>query len=742
MNFLILTTTFLSLCSLVSARDLWSPSQAQAWGKQQPWLVGANFTPASAINQLEMWQAETFDAAGIDRELTWAENLGMNTMRVFLHDLLWEQDSEGLSRRLDQFLTLCAKHKIHPMLVLFDSCWDPAPKLGKQPAPTPGVHNSGWVQSPGAAALQDETQWPRLKKYTQGLIAKFKEDPRILAWDIVNEPDNSNDSSYGKNNLKREPENKAALGFKLVREAIQWALEASPSQPITAAPWNGDWSEDGKLTDFNRHLFQHSDIISFHNYGPPEEFVHRVQDLQRYQRPIICTEYMARPVGSTFQGSLPIGKAQGVGMINWGFVAGKTNTIHPWKTWQEPTLTAEPEVWFHDLFRADGTAYRKEEVEFIKAQTAQPPLTSPKIPGVTAAIQKSLDAHEIAGAVTLVIDKEKIVHFETHGFADVATQRPMSADTLFNLMSMTKPITATAILMLLDEGKLSLTDPVEKFIPEFANLKTPSGKPAHLTLTQILTHTSGLGEAGPAAREAHTLADLIPLFLAAPMQYEPGSKWQYCQSGINTAARIVEIASGQTFPEFLQTRLFQSLGLQITHYPTAAQIPLLATPYTKNKDNGQLEAFVSKPPAPGSRPATGNAGLYATAHDYARFCQMLLNGGSLDGKRYLSAEAMKFLTIPQTGDLPTGFFQNDTYGQHGKDYGWGIATCIVKHPHEGVASMLSPGTYGHGGAWGTQAWIDPVKGVAYILMVQRTNFPNSDASDVRKNFQQAAAQRN
>jgi CubicO group peptidase (beta-lactamase class C family) len=365
----------------------------------------------------------------------------------------------------------------------------------------------------------------------------------------------------------------------------------------------------------------------------------------------------------------------------------------------------------------------------------------PKLPGVAAAIQPSLDAHDIAGAVTLVIAKDKTVHFETHGFADVATQRPLTADTMFNIMSMTKPVTATAILMLQDEGKLNVADPVAKYIPAFAALKTPSGRPANLTITQILTHTSGLGEAsGPAAQAAKTLADLVPLWLAAPMKYEPGAKWQYTQSGINAAARIVEIVSGQTFPAFLQTRLFGPLGLtHTTHYPTAAQLPLVATPYAKNKTTGALDAVVATPPAPGTRPPTGNAGLYSSARDYARFCQMLLNGGSLDGHRYLSPAALKFLTTPQTGDLPTGFFQNDTYGQRGANYGWGLATCILKTPHEGVPAMLSPGTYGHGGAWGTQAWIDPVRGVAYVLMVQRTNFPNSDASDVRKNFQQAAA---
>ena len=366
----------------------------------------------------------------------------------------------------------------------------------------------------------------------------------------------------------------------------------------------------------------------------------------------------------------------------------------------------------------------------------------PTLPGVGAAMQEMVAKNEIAGAVTVVVTKEKVLHLENTGLADVAAKRAMTPDTLFWIASMTKPITGTAVLMLQDEGKLNVTDPVAKYLPEFAALKTPSGKAANLTITQILTHTSGLGEAsGPAAKEAKTLADLVPIWLAAPMQYEPGAKWSYTQSGINAAARIVEVVSGMSFDAFLEQRLFAPLGMKdTTFYPTDAQRARLVTAYAKNKETGALEAVLPRPEfGPRDRPPQGNGGLYSTAPDYARFCQMLLGGGTLEGRRYLSADAMKFLTTPQTGDLPTGFFQNGTYGQHGKDYGWGLGTSILRTPHEGVAAMLSSGTYGHGGAWGTQAWIDPVKGVAYVLMVQRSNFPNSDASDVRGAFQQAAA---
>jgi CubicO group peptidase (beta-lactamase class C family) len=248
-----------------------------------------------------------------------------------------------------------------------------------------------------------------------------------------------------------------------------------------------------------------------------------------------------------------------------------------------------------------------------------------------------------------------------------------------------------------------------------------------------------LGEA-PAdkAKEARTLADMVPIWLAAPMQYEPGAKWQYTQSGINLAGRIVEVASGMSFDAFVQQRIFNPLGMKsTTFYPAEGT---LVTAYAKNQATGSLDAT---PPRVGfgerGRPPFGNGGLYSTGPDYARFCQMLLGGGTLDGKRYLSPDAMKWLSTVQTGELPCGFFQSPQFGNHGANYGWGLGTCILRTPHEGVASILSPGTFGHGGAWGTQAWVDPVRGIAYVLMVQRANFPNSDASDVRRAFQGAAA---
>ncbi|MDB6023551.1 MAG: estB 2 [Pedosphaera sp.] len=367
---------------------------------------------------------------------------------------------------------------------------------------------------------------------------------------------------------------------------------------------------------------------------------------------------------------------------------------------------------------------------------------SPRLSGVGTAMQAAVDAREISGAVTVVITKDKVIHLEATGLEDIAAKKPMQPDTLFWIASMTKPITAVSILMLQDEGKLDVNDPIAKYIPEFSNLKTPSGQSANLTIAQAMTHTSGLGEGdGKAARNAHTLADMIPIYLASPMQYEPGSKWSYTQSGINTAARIVEIASGMSFDTFVQQRILDPLDMKhTTFYPATKPSERLVVAYNKDKATGALRVT---PPRTDfgvvGRPPFGNGGLYSTGPDYAKFCQMLLGGGVSHGKRYLSPAAMKLLTTVQTGDLPTGFFRSPEYGQYGANYGWGIGTCILRTPHPGVAAMLSPGTFGHGGAWGTQAWMDPVRGVAYVLMVQRSNFGNSDATDVRRAFQQAAS---
>ncbi len=366
---LVTLTLILAFCSLgFGDAQRWSEEKANQWYQSQPWLAGSNFIPATAINQLEMWQADTFDPQEIDRELGWAQSLGMNTMRVFLHDLLWQQDAAGFRKRIDTFLGIAARHKIRPVFVLFDSCWDPFPKLGPQHPPIPGVHNSGWVQSPGAAGLRDPAQYSRLQDYVKGVIGAFANDSRILAWDVWNEPDNTNAGAYGSTELK----NKAELAVNLLPQVFAWARSANPSQPLTSGIWEGDWSSPEKMSPTGRIQLQQSDVISFHNYGWPEDFEKRIGWLEKYHRPIVCTEYMARPMGSTFDTILPIAKRHHVAAINWGLVAGKTQTYLPWDSWQKPYVLEKPPVWFHEVFHTDGTPYREREAQIIREMTGTP----------------------------------------------------------------------------------------------------------------------------------------------------------------------------------------------------------------------------------------------------------------------------------------------------------------------------------------------------------------------------------
>ncbi len=344
----------------------WTEVQANDWYAKQPWLVGSNYIPANAINPLEMWQAETFDPQRIDLELSWAQGLGMNTMRVFLHDLPWQQDSAGFTKRIDTFLRIADKHHIRPIFVLFDSCWDPQPHLGAQHAPVAGVHNSGWVQSPGAAALANPAEYKRLQAYITGVVSAFADDPRVLAWDVWNEPSNLSDKTYpGK-----DPANKLKLVEVLLPEVFAWARAGHPTQPLTSGVWEGGWSNVNKISAIQKTQLEQSDIISFHNYGKPAEFKKGADSLQQFHRPIFCTEYMARPRGSTFQAILPVAWKYHIAAYNWGFVAGKTQTWYPWDSWQHP-YPKDPNPWFHDIYHTDGTPYSVKETEFLTAILAK-----------------------------------------------------------------------------------------------------------------------------------------------------------------------------------------------------------------------------------------------------------------------------------------------------------------------------------------------------------------------------------
>lgn len=322
---------------------VWTAEKANAWYSQHKWITGANYIPANAINQLEMWRADTFDPATIDKELGWAESIGFNTMRVFLHSIAWKQDPDGFKKRVDQFLTIADKHHIQPLFVFFDDCWNKEPKAGKQPEPKTGVHNSGWVQDPGQPASSDTSIFPSLEKYVKDVLTSFAHDKRILLWDLYNEPGNSG---------------KGDQSLPLLTNVFKWAREVNPDQPISAGLWA--WN----LEKLNAFQLMNSDVITYHDYQEVDKHKLVIQVLKANGKPLICTEYMARTRNSRFATVMPMMKAENVAAINWGFVDGKTNTIYAWDT---PLADgSQPTEWFHDIFKKDGTPYREDEVNLIK----------------------------------------------------------------------------------------------------------------------------------------------------------------------------------------------------------------------------------------------------------------------------------------------------------------------------------------------------------------------------------------
>ena len=332
----------------ISTREVWSEDQAQEWYQQWGWLRGANFLPSTAINQLEMWQAETFDTTTINRELGWAEDIGMNSMRVYLHHLAWEVDPEGFKQRMEQYLTLADNHNISTLFVFFDDCWNPLYQAGKQPDPKPGIHNSGWVRDPGDLFHQDSSMTITLERYVKDVLDHFKDDDRIVLWDLYNEPGNS---GYGNKSLP------------LVRKVFQWAREVNPTQPLSVGVWNKDLKELGQCQ------LENSDVLTYHNYSDKQTHQQWIDSLRVFNKPMICTEYMARTRNSLFKDIMPMLKDENIGAYNWGLVAGKSNTIY---AWNEPMPDgAEPGIWFHDIFRKDGSPYDPGEVELIRSLAVQ-----------------------------------------------------------------------------------------------------------------------------------------------------------------------------------------------------------------------------------------------------------------------------------------------------------------------------------------------------------------------------------
>lgn len=347
--------------------ERWSEEKAWKWHQENGWMAGTNFNPSTAINQLEFFQEESFDMETIDRELSWSAELGMKMHRVYLHNLLWDQDSLGFINRINAYLETADKYQIKTMLVLLDDVWHPVPKLGKQPDPTPFVHNSGWVQAPGAAILGDSLRHDELKNYIKGVISHFAEDKRVVTWDLYNEPDNvANQPGYAELELK----DKYTYTFALLKKVVRWAREVNPSQPLTIGIWKGDhslWGNPQALRPLERFMIENSDVISFHSYDNTQVTTEKVEELKKYNRPIICTEYLARGNGSTFEDILPMFKENEIHAVNWGFVSGKTNTIFPWSSWSK-AFDSMPKIWHHDIYRTDKSPFSEEEMAFLKAE--------------------------------------------------------------------------------------------------------------------------------------------------------------------------------------------------------------------------------------------------------------------------------------------------------------------------------------------------------------------------------------
>lgn len=340
----------------MTARARWTTEQAWTWWDDQPWIVGVNFTPSSACNQLEMWQAETFDEVTIARELAWAADLGFNTVRTYLHDLVWEHDRDGFGARIDAFLTIARGNGIRPILVLFDDVWNVDFALGPQPAPHPGRHNSRWVQSPGERVLEryDEHR-ARLEAYVAGVIDAFGDDDRVLAWDLYNEPG-------GVATPSGRPVDARCL--PLLADVFTWARSVGPAQPLTSGTFKIGQPQDPRIRELQ---LAESDIVSFHHYGPVDELERLIERLAaRTGRPLLCTEYLARTEGSRFETHLPVFRRHRVGAVSWGLVAGRTQTCFPWSSWLDAEPHPEPDVWFHDILRTDGTPFDPAETTFLR----------------------------------------------------------------------------------------------------------------------------------------------------------------------------------------------------------------------------------------------------------------------------------------------------------------------------------------------------------------------------------------
>jgi hypothetical protein len=323
--------------------ERWSEEKIWEWQNKQPWYCGFNYIPAYAINYTAMWDKSTFDPVAIDKELALAEGVGFNCLRAVLQYAVYEDDTAYFLRTLDRFLAICKRHKLSFMPALFDDCvfgLENDPKVGKQPEPLPGWYAWAWSPSPGHTMVIDSATHPRIEKYVKAVMNRFKDDERIFIWDLYNEPTNG---GLGTTSLP------------LLTKVIRWAREVNPTQPITVAVWNNN-------RRLNAIAVEGSDIISFHNYGNKEQLEKHIQELKQYKRPLINTEWMNRPAGSTVENNLGVFYREKTGCMLWGLVNGKTQTHLPWGHRPGDSTAA---VWQHDLYKKDFTAYNQKELDLI-----------------------------------------------------------------------------------------------------------------------------------------------------------------------------------------------------------------------------------------------------------------------------------------------------------------------------------------------------------------------------------------
>lgn len=340
--------------------ERWTEEQAWKWYKAQPWPVGFNYVAGYAVNSIDMWQDSTFDPAYIDREFAFSDKLGFNTVRVFLSDFVYKNEPEAFKKNLNTFLDIAKKHGLRVIVTFFTNGgketqpWPP--KMGKQPEPVKGSHGGTWQQSPGAEIVNNPELWGPVETYVKDIVGTFKDDPRVLMWCLYNEPQNNK---------------RGADSIGLLRAVFKWARAVNPTQPLTAPVW-GIPGPKTRIDIFTASL-ENSDIITFHDYKTPPLTYSFIKALKRLNRPIICQEYMARPNGSTFKETMPLLKAENVGAINWGLVNNKMNYQY---TWDAKDGDPEPKVWFHDIFRKDGSPHDPAEIEIIREMTGKKPVVA------------------------------------------------------------------------------------------------------------------------------------------------------------------------------------------------------------------------------------------------------------------------------------------------------------------------------------------------------------------------------